>query len=133
MAAHDAETEDVAYDIICGEDTRVKVNPNTSPPYNWICFLEITTQDDTIVKGSGFKIHLKEVGYTVVITTAHLLFRKLEGWAKQVSVLCPGQSSVTVETENLYVPPEYIDNEDANYDYGMILLPGTSDNFLNGS
>ena len=107
-------------------DTRVRVYPMTSPPYSWICFLSITAQDGIRYRGTGFKIHLKDVNYTAVLTCGHCTFVKGKP-AKQISVTFPDQSPVTVYTEDLYTSPEYINKGNPNYDYGLILLPGNSD------
>ena len=111
---------------ICGIDNRVRVDPITSPPYSWICFLSITAHDGTRYKGSGFKIHLKDVNYTAVMTCGHCTYVKGK-LAKKISVNFPCQSPVTVYTKDLYASLEYIGQGDPDYDYGLILLPGNSD------
>ena len=132
MASKETETELPGIEdsklpgVICGKDERVKVVPNTSPPYSWICFVFVVTHGGMRNIASGFKIHLKDCNHTVVLTCGHILYTRGE-MVSQVSLIFPGQEAVTVYTDSLYVPPEYIRSRNSDYDYGVILLPGTSD------
>ena len=127
MEFHISTTQPQA-ESVCGNDDRVKVDPMTSPPYNWICFLRIETHDGKRYIGSGFKINLPEIDCIAVVTAGHCTY--INGhYAKSISVTFPGQGTITVFAKDLYASPEYVANKDPNYDYGLILLPGDSDGF----
>ena len=111
---------------ICDRDDRVRVDDTTSPPYNWICFLLIEAHDGTRWKGTGFKMHLPNTNCMAVVTSGHCTYKE-GAYAKQIAVTFSGQETVTVGTEDLYAAPEYINNRDKDYDYGLIILPGNSD------
>ena len=111
---------------VCGKDERVAVDPMTSPPYKWICFLLIKSASGKWFKGSGFKIHLPDVNRTAIVTSGHCTY--IDGaYATNIIVTFPGENSVNVGPNDIYASPEYIKTEDANHDYGLILLPGNSD------
>jgi len=114
----------------CGKDERVQVDPMTSPPYKWICFLSIKSATGERYKGSGFKIHLPDVNRTAIVTSGHCTFIRGESareYAAKITVTFPGKHSVKVRQKDLYASPEYIETGDADHDYGLILLPGNSD------
>ena len=111
---------------VCKKDERVQVDPMTSPPYNWICSLSIESASGQMYSGSGFKIHLPDVNRTAVVTSGRCTYVK-GAYATRITVQFPGQQAVDVERNDLYASPEYIRKSDADYDYGLILLPGTSD------
>ena len=126
MEFHIQTTQQV--ESVCGTDERVQVDPMTSPPYNWICFLKMVTHDGNNYIGSGFKINLPEIDCIAVITAGHCTY--INGhYAKSISVTFPWQGTVTVYTKDLYASPEYVPNQDPNYEYGLILLPGISAGF----
>ena len=111
---------------VCGKDERVQVDPMTSPPYKWICSLSIESASGEIYGGSGFKIHLPDVNRTAVVTSGHCTH--VDGaYATKITVQFPGQQAVEVGANDIYASPEYIHTSDADHDYGLILLPGTSD------
>ena len=56
---------------VFGRNERVKVNPATSPPYKWICFLTIKSATGKVSYGSGFKIHIPDVDRTTIVTSGH--------------------------------------------------------------
>lgn len=92
--------------------------PVYSPPYNWICHLNI----DDKYGATGFKINLPHVNnYTVVVTAAHNLWND-GSYANKVKLKYQGKDEVVEAiAENLYVPPEYKNPDDTpNYDYGLI-------------
>ena len=110
---------------VCGKDERVQVNPMTSPPYKWICYLLIESVNGQWYKGSGFKIHLPDVNHTAVVTSGHCTY--VEGqYANQIIVIFPEEQAVPVGPNDIYASPEYIATSDEDHDYGLILLPGTS-------
>ena len=110
----------------CGKDERVRVDPMTSPPYKWICSLLIESVHGVMYRGSGFKIHLPDVNRTAVVTSGHCTY--VQGaYAYKITVTFPGQQGVDVGPNDIYASPEYIDTGAEDYDYGLILLPGSSD------
>ena len=116
-------------ETVCGRwDERVQVQPMTSPPYKWICFLLIESASGKTYRASGFKIHLPHVSRTAIVTSGHCTF--VEGaYATKITVQFPGQKAIEVGPHNLYAAPEYIESNSEDDDYGLILLPGagTSD------
>ena len=76
----------------CGRDERVKVDPNNSPPYNWICSLVITAKNGEKYVGSGFKIHIPNITCSIVVTSGHCVF--LHGaYAENITVTFPGYAA----------------------------------------
>lgn len=71
-------------------------------------------------RGTGFKIQLPGVNYTAVVTAGHNLVN-----ATKTSVTFPGQKPIT--SSDFYIAPEYTSSENDDYDYGLVLLPGNSD------
>ena len=53
--------------------------------------------------------------------------REERAYATNITVTFPGERAVTVGPNDIYASPEYIDTGDEDHDYGLILLPGTSD------
>lgn len=76
--------------------------------------------------GSGFKIHLPDVGRTAIVTAGHVMYSKADGgYPSSIAVVFPGQNSFTVTDQNdMYAASEYIRSESGEYDYGLFLLPG---------
>ena len=115
-------------ETVCGKDERVQVDPMTSPPYKWICFLSIESASGRHYVASGFKIHLPGVNRTAIVTSGHCTY--LEGaYAAKITVKFPGQSATEVSPDDLFAAPEFIYSGNSDHDYGLILLPGlgTSD------
>ena len=113
---------------VCGKDERVGVDPMISPPYKWICFLSIESATGSRYVGSGFKIHLPDVGRTAIVTSGHCTY--VQGaYANKITVKFPGEAAIEVGRNDLYASPEYIQSGSEDHDYGLILLPGpgTSD------
>ena len=110
---------------ISGVDKRVKIDPNTAPPYNWICSLVIRDVNGKRHKGSGFKIHMPNINCSIVVTCGHCVF--LDGeCAENICVTFPGYEPILVEQADLYAYPEYIQDSNRDYDYGFIILSGNS-------
>ena len=110
---------------VCGRDERVKVDPQTSPPYNWICSLVITAVNGKQYVGSGFKIHIPNINCSVIVTSGHCVY--LHGaYAENVIVTFPGYAPILVKQADLYASPEYIQDSNPDYDYGLIILSGNS-------
>ena len=126
MEFHIRTTQQV--ESVCGNDNRVQVDPMTSQPYNWICFLSIVTHDGKRYIASGFKINLPESDCIAVVTSGHCTY--IDGhYAKSISVTFPAQGTITVYAKDLYASPEYVASQDPNYDYGLIVLPGDTCGF----
>ena len=118
-------------ETITDVDAHVQVDSMTSPPYNWICHLEIKYGDGAEpALGSGFKINLPDMKYTVVVTAGHCVYDKeFGGYAHEIIVRCPGHPkpvTVSKQHDHFFAAPEYISRQDPEYDYGLILLPGSS-------
>lgn len=109
---------------VCGKDERVEVDPMTSPPYKWICFLTIESAKGWKYVGSGFKIHLPDVHHTAIVTSGHCTYVEGE-YAKKITVKFPGEAAIEVGPDDLYASPEYVKSGSADHDYGLILLPGS--------
>ena len=63
------------------------------------------------------------------VTNAFSIYQKGK-YAKQVTITFPGQTPVTVTSNNLYVPEAYRKAQDYfQYNYGVISLAGNSDGF----
>ena len=113
-----------------GINASVRIDPMTSPPYNWIARLEIDFGADPI-SGSGFKISLPDMKYTVVVTAGHCIYNKDFGFARKITATFPDKEPVIIESSArrkfFSVHPKYINHQDSDYDYGFILLDGNSD------
>ena len=109
---------------VCGKDERVEVDPMTSPPYKWICFLTIESVTGSKYVGSGFKIHLPDVGRTAIVTSGHCTFMQ-GAYANKITVKFPGEAAIEVGPDDLYASPEYVESRSEDHDYGLILLPGS--------
>ena len=115
-----------APEALCSaEDRRVNVGPE-APPYNWICSLDITAVNGEQYKGSGFKIHIPNINSCVVVTSGHCVFFNGD-YAEKIVVTFPGHEAVIAKKTDLYASPEYIqDSNKKDYDYGLIILNGNS-------
>ena len=107
---------------------RMQVTPNLSPPYAWICFLQIEDADGKLRYGSGFKINFPDAKYTIVVTSADNVYSNGK-YASKISVTFPGCPTIAATTGDLYAPSEYYagGKENQDYNYGLILLQGSSD------
>lgn len=109
---------------VFGVDSRVQVSPKTSPPYKWICFLQVSFGNESF-RGTGFAINMPLINRKMIVTSGHLVFNR--SYANAMRVTFPGEAPVQVTRDDLWAPPEYVNSHDQNYDYGLILLPGQSD------
>ncbi|XP_064383454.1 uncharacterized protein LOC135332067 [Halichondria panicea] len=109
-------------------DTRVQVDPATSPPYNWICSLDITDAYGDKWAGTGFAINLPNAKYEVIVTAGHCTYIKGD-YASSIIVQFPGEEFArTIYKNGFYASPEYIKHGDVeNDDYGLILIPKSRD------
>ncbi len=113
-------------------DERVEISSVTSVPYSWICRLIVETQQGHKYSATGFKITVNKptVQHQVILTSAHSVF--IEGaLAKKVTVMFPGQCSITVPTKNLWASKEFIQTNSPDYDYGVVMIPGNSEEGFN--
>ena len=76
--------------------------------------------------GSGFKIHLPDVDLTAIVTSGHCTHVKGAKVTK-IYLTFPGQQAIVVWPNDIHAAPEYVDTYNPDYDYGLILLPGRSD------
>ncbi len=110
---------------VCGKDERFQVDPMTSQPYKWICFLQIESVNGNSYLGSGFLINLPNGYCAGIVTSGHCTF--VDGaYARKITVKFPGKRPIEVtEKDDLYAAPEYRDIRNKDYDYGLIVLRGT--------
>jgi len=117
-------------ETIFGSNELVIVNPMTSPPYNWICFLTIYSGEQIARYGSGFAINLPSmINYTAIVTSGHCVYlrdndKSKNSYADKIIVKFPGEPDKTVQKSDLYASPEYIGQGNPDYDYGLILITG---------
>ncbi|MGH0118249.1 UNVERIFIED_CONTAM: hypothetical protein FKN15_057483 [Acipenser sinensis] len=109
---------------VFGVDSRVQVSPKTSPPYKWICFLQVSFDNESFI-GTGFAINMPLINQRMIVMSGHLVFNR--SYANTMRVTFPGNAPVQVTRDDLWAPPEYVNSHDPNYDYGLILLPGRCD------
>lgn len=108
-------------------DERIEITSNnTVHPFQWTCQLQIETQKGNHYVANGFKISVQPLLYNqVILTTAHSLF--VDGaYAKKITVLFPGEKEQVAYTKQLWAPSEFVENGDPEHNYGVILLPGNS-------
>ena len=108
-------------------DERVEVITNTLLPYNWTCQLLIETEKGKQYLANGFKINIQPaVSHQVIVTSAHSVFIRGK-YAKKITVFFAGQKEIVATGKQLWAAPEFIEDGNPDYDYGLILLPGSSD------
>ena len=94
-----------ASETVCDKDERVQIDPKTSPPYNWICSLQIEDTSGNHWLGSGFKIQLPGVNFTAVVTSAHCVY--IGGaYTRRITVTFPGKATVDASDRDLYATSE---------------------------
>ena len=127
------------HSICSGIDTRGKIDPMKHEPYNWICHLRIQA-DDGIHVGTGFKIHIPNANSMIILTCGHCLH--FDGKIASEIIVDIGGKRHTATSNNFlvptgycthipghfdynrWIPDKYVYNN--NYDYGVISLPGDS-------
>lgn len=108
-------------------DERMEVTDNTRAPYSWVCSMVIETQQGGKYSANGFKIRLHPaLPHQVILTSGHSVFVN-GSYAKRVTVTFPGQNSFQVTRENLWAPDEFTQHKNVVYNYGIITIPGTTD------
>ena len=113
-------------------DERIEITSNTNLPYSWICRMTVETQQGHKYSATGFKINVKNptLQHQVILTSAHSVF--IEGsFAKRVTLTFPGQCSVTVPTKNLWASKQFTQTNNPDYDFGVITIPGSSEEGFN--
>lgn len=109
-------------------DERIEVTAadNIEIPYCWTCRLVIETQRGKKYTANGFKLNVNpSVNNQVIFTAGHSVFIE-RAYAKRITVYFPGQSEQIASTQQLWAAPEYVNHSSAEHDYGLILLPGKS-------
>ena len=103
------ESLEMQLQIICDKDRRVKVDPNTSPPYSWIAILT-----GSIGSCTAFMVNVPRVQKQVVLTAR----RCLDGLpaTDSVTLSFPGKELVTVRSDQIFLSPSSSD------DYAIIVL-----------
>ena len=112
-------------------DPRFTINPATSPPYKWICHLEM--KHDKRYMGTGFEVNATtKPEKKVILTCAHNLYTHGK-YASEVIITNGSQQQILADSSQLWVPKEYIDyskremEKEANdYDFGVIFVEGNS-------
>ena len=119
----EVQPDDASAEDVCGNDDRVQITNTTAIPYRWICQLIIRFPNGVSSRGTGWFI-----GPKTVMTAGHCVYsRGNGGWARSIEVI-PGmngsirpygsQVGTTFRSVNAWV-----NNTDANFDYGAIILP----------
>ena len=103
------ESLEMQLQIIRDKDRRVKVDPNTSPPYSWIAILT-----SSIGNCTAFMVNVPRVQKQVVLTVRHCL----DGLpaTDSVTLSFPGKELVTVHSDQIFLSPSSSD------DYAIIVL-----------
>jgi V8-like Glu-specific endopeptidase len=116
----------LALEVVLADDDRQQVTNTTDFPWRCICFLVITAQDGSRWVGSGWLANPR-----TVITAGHCVYlHGAGGWAKQIEV-SPGRNGASspfnpfVATD-LRSVSRWTEEQDAQFDYGAILLPENS-------
>jgi len=111
---------------VCGEDTRMKVNPTTPVPYMFICFLQMVKNNKNSI-ASGFFLNMNTADW-MVVTSAHCIYdHDSQQYASKVTVTYKGDQSIVVtDQNNMYVAPEYASDKNSDYDYGIVIIRNRS-------
>lgn len=107
---------------IVGSDDRIRVNNTTSYPYSAVCQLSITFPSGNTFVGTAWMYW-----DNIAITAGHCVFDSGEGgWATSI-VVRPGANGSTnpfgtANAQSLDAPVKWTNNENAGFDYGIIVL-----------
>ena len=75
--------------------------------------------------GSGFMVHIPNGNCCIIETSGHCVC--LHGvYAENIIVTFPRHTDVIVIKADLYASPEYIQHFNPDYDYGLIIVSGNS-------
>lgn len=92
------------------------LNPQNSLPYKWICKLKLMRGYQELGHGTGFLINIPGSKKCVILTARHVL--KDES-ATGIKITFPGLEEIVV----LRTEFRYLDELNAETDYGIIILP----------
>ncbi|MBQ8496310.1 MAG: serine protease [Clostridia bacterium] len=116
---------DCSVTSIIGSDERVRITPTTGYPYSAILYVEATFPDGKTFAGTAFMI-----SENVAATAGHVIYsHKHGGWATSVTVW-PAKGGYglwnnpygTADSVSLHTSTPWIEDEDLNYDWGLIEL-----------
>jgi glutamyl endopeptidase len=105
---------------IIGKDTRTRVTNTTAFPNSMIGQMSITFPNGQTYVGTAWMY-----GNKVAVTAGHCVYSKSDGgWARSVA-FSPGKNGSsnplgTYYATQLYTDTKYVQNEDSNYDWGML-------------
>lgn len=121
LAARPDAIEDAIANVIFGSDTRVRVTPTDSFPASGRVRLVLEFSDGYTSAGSGTMI-----GSKYVLTAGHVVYSHDHGgWATKITAF-PGQDGSlkpwTATATKLRSVTGWTEDEDNDYDYGLITL-----------
>ncbi|TYV67281.1 trypsin-like serine protease [Listeria monocytogenes] len=105
---------------IVGKDTRTRVTNTTAFPNSTIGQMSITFPNGKTYVGTAWMY-----GNKVAVTAGHCVYSKSDGgWARTVA-FSPGKNGSsnplgTYYATQLYTDTKYVQNENSNYDWGML-------------
>ena len=106
-------------------DERERVTPTTSFPASAIAQIEMYRNGSLVGTCTG-----TFVGPNAVLTAGHCLYMENTGWADAVAVV-PGRDGSTEPygyqwASSAWAPQEWIDSQDAFWDWGILKMPDSS-------
>ena len=110
-------------------DERIEITSKDVHPFQNTCKLLIETQQGKHYVANGFRLNIKPTvsNQQVILTTAHSVFVN-GAYARKVTVYFPNQKEQVAYTKQFWAAPEFIDSNDTDYNYGVILLPNEPKN-----
>lgn len=111
-------------ETVCGNDGRTRITSTTSTPWRWNCKLVITMPDGQKYSGTGWL-----VGPRCVMTAGHVVHDGGRGqkWATRIEVIPAMNGSSrpygTFVSTRFYSVNGWINDGNADFDYGCIILP----------
>lgn len=106
--------------VVCGTDERMVVDPATSPPYGWICRLEIV-EAGGVSQGSGWLLNTPNSRNRIIVTARHCLETNNVP-AAEIRVFFPGLPRFDVGPADLRLGTVHPSNP-TEFDYGAIVVP----------
>jgi V8-like Glu-specific endopeptidase len=110
------------FEVVIGNDDRIRINPTTAYPWRAICSLLIKAKTGKYYIGTGWM-----VGPGTVITAGHCVYMHDQGgWAEWIDVM-PGRNASlkpygTIRSSNLRSTTGWTNSKNRNNDYGAIIL-----------
>lgn len=126
IAAEAVEFGGESYEVVFGNDDRVRIGNTTLFPWRSICKLEITAANGQRMGCSGTLI-----GPRTVLTSGHCVYMHDKGgWVRNVRVV-PGMNGrlepYGSATSNQFISVKgWVDSKSSNYDYAVIILPSNA-------